>query len=29
METLDKMLAEAHADWEKLQAKKMQLETEN
>ena len=29
METLEKMLAEAHTDREKLQAEKMQLEVEN
>ena len=29
METLEKMLAEAHADREKLQAEKTQLEAEN
>ena len=29
METLEKMLAEAHTDREKLQAKKTQLEAEN
>ena len=29
VETLEKMLAEAHADQEKLQAEKMQLEVEN
>ena len=29
VETLEKMLAEAHADQEKLQAEKMQLEAEN
>ena len=29
METLEKMLAKAHADREKLQAEKTQLEAEN
>ena len=29
METLEKMLAKAHDDWEKLQAEKTQLEAEN
>ena len=29
METLEKMLAEAHADREKLQAEKTRLEAEN
>ena len=29
VDTLEKMLAEAHADREKLQAEKMQLEAEN
>ena len=29
MDTLEKMLAEAHADQEKLQAEKTQLEAEN
>ena len=29
MKTLEKMLAEAHADQEKLRAEKMQLEAEN
>ena len=29
VETLEKMLAEAHADWEKLQVEKMQLEAKN
>ena len=29
VENLEKMLAEAHTDWEKLQAEKTQLEAEN
>ena len=29
MKTLEKMLAEAHTNWEKLQAEKTRLEAEN
>ena len=29
VKTLEKMLAKAHMDWEKLQVEKMQLEAEN